>query len=144
MTHLTTMTASRALGRIADWQTALRAENKSPGTIFIYTDGATRYLRWCADGNLLPMSRAVLNSWIAGLLDGGSSPGTARIRQLAVRRFASWLTAGGEVARRRPVPRHQDTALRTAAGRTADRRRVSARSSPPVPSRTSMRGLRAR
>ncbi len=35
MTHLTTMTASRALGRIADWQTALRAENKSPGTIFI-------------------------------------------------------------------------------------------------------------
>jgi site-specific recombinase XerD len=97
MTHLTTMTASRALGRIADWQTALRAENKSPGTIFIYTDGATRYLRWCADGNLLPMSRAVLNSWIAGLLDGGSSPGTARIRQLAVRRFASWLTAGGEI-----------------------------------------------
>ena len=97
MTHLTTMTASRALDRIADWQTALRAENKSPGTICLYADGATRYLRWCADGNLLPMSRAVLNSWIAGLLDGGSSPGTARIRQLAVRRFASWLTAGGEI-----------------------------------------------
>ncbi|HET8959804.1 MAG TPA: hypothetical protein VFN12_05105, partial [Nocardioides sp.] len=96
MTHLTTMTASRALDRIADWQTALRAENKSPGTIFIYADGATRYLRWCADGDLLPMSRAVLNSWIAGLLDDGSSPGTARIRQLAVRRFAFWLTAGGE------------------------------------------------
>ncbi len=91
------MTASRALDRIADWQTALRAENKSPGTICLYADGATRYLRWCADGNLLPMSRAVLNSWIAGLLDGGSSPGTARIRQLAVRRFASWLTAGGEI-----------------------------------------------
>lgn len=97
MTHLTTMTAGRALDRIADWQTALRAENKSPGTIFIYTDGATRYLRWCADGDLLPMSRTALNSWIAGLLDGGSSPGTARIRQLAVRRFASWLTAGGEL-----------------------------------------------
>jgi integrase len=30
-------------------------------------------------------------------LDGGSSPGTARIRQLAVRRFAAWLTAGGEI-----------------------------------------------
>ncbi len=43
------------------------------------------------------MSRAALNSWIAGLLDAGSSPGTARIRQLAVRRFASWLTAGGEI-----------------------------------------------
>jgi site-specific recombinase XerD len=97
MTHLTTMTASHALDRITDWQTALRAENKAPGTIFIYADGATRYLTWCTDGDLLPMSRAALNSWIAGLLDDGSSPGTARIRQLAVRRFASWLTAGGEI-----------------------------------------------
>lgn len=39
----------------------------------------------------------MLNSWIAGLLDDGSSPGTARIRQLAVCRFAFWLTAGGEI-----------------------------------------------
>lgn len=97
MTHLTTMTAVHALDRIADWQTALRAENKSPGTIFTYSDGATRYLRWCAEADRVPMSRAALNSWIAGLLDAGSSPGTARIRQLAVRRFASWLTAGGEI-----------------------------------------------
>ena len=98
MTQLTTMTASHALDRMTDWQTALRAENKSPGTIFIYADGATRYLSWCAEADHLPMSRAALNSWIAGLLDGGSSPGTARIRQLAVRRFAAWLTAGGEIA----------------------------------------------
>lgn len=98
MTHLTAMPASHALDRITDWRIALRAENKSPGTIFIYADGATRYLTWCADGDHLPMSRAALNSWIAGLLDGGSSPGTARIRQLAVRRFAAWLTAGGEIA----------------------------------------------
>ncbi len=41
VTHLTTMTASHALDRIADWQTARRAENKSPGTIFTYSDGAT-------------------------------------------------------------------------------------------------------
>jgi integrase len=31
------------------------------------------------------------------LLDAGAAPGTARIRQLAVRRFASWLAAGGEI-----------------------------------------------
>ena len=97
MTQLTPLTAAHALDRIADWQTALRAENKSPGTVFIYADGATRYLRWCADGKRVPMSRAALNTWIAGLLDAGSSPGTARIRQLAVRRFAAWLTAGGEI-----------------------------------------------
>lgn len=96
MTHLMTMTAAHALDRVADGQTALRAENKSPGTIFIYADGATRYLRWCDDGGHLPMNRGSLNSWIAGLLDSGSSPGT-RIRQVAVRRFASWLNTGGEI-----------------------------------------------
>jgi len=94
---MTRLTASHALDRIPDWQTALRAENKAPGTIAVYADGATRYLRWCAEGDHLPMSRAALNQWIAGLLDTGSAPGTARIRQLAVRRFASWLTAGGEI-----------------------------------------------
>lgn len=97
MTHLTAMTAAHATDRLADWQTALRAENKAPGTVAIYADGAIRYLRWCADGDRLPMSRATLNSWIAGLLDAGAAPGTARIRQLAVRRFASWLSAGGEI-----------------------------------------------
>ena len=97
MTHLTAMTAAHALDRLTDWQTALRAENKAPGTVAIYADGTTRYLGWCADGDHLPMSRAALNSWIAGLLDAGAAPGTARIRQLAVRRFASWLTAGGEM-----------------------------------------------
>lgn len=85
------------IDRLADWQTALRAENKSPGTVAIYADGATRYLRWCAERDHLPMSRTALNQWIAGLLDAGAAPGTARIRQLAVRRFASWLTAGGEI-----------------------------------------------
>jgi hypothetical protein len=49
------------------------------------------------------MSRAALNQWIAGMLDAGAAPGTARIRQLAVRRFASWLTAGGEI-RADPFP----------------------------------------
>jgi site-specific recombinase XerD len=97
MTHLTDMSARHATDRLADWQIALRAENKSPGTVAVYADGATRYLRWCAEGDHRPMSRAALNLWIAGLLDAGAAPGTARIRQLAVRRFASWLTAGGEI-----------------------------------------------
>lgn len=97
MTELIDMSAAHALDRITDWQTALRAENKAPGTVAIYTDGAIRYLRWCAERDHLPMSRAALNSWTAGLLEAGAAPGTARIRQLAVRRFAAWLTAGGEI-----------------------------------------------
>ena len=132
MTHLTAMTAAHALDRLADWQTALRAENKAPGTVALYADGATRYLRWCADRDHLPMSRAALNSWIAGLLDAGAAPGTARIRQLAVRRFASWLTAGGEI--------HTDPFPGVKAPRVVPRwssrspTPSSAPSSPPAPS----------
>ena len=103
MTHLTAMTAADATDRLTDWQTALRAENKAPGTVTLYADGATRSLRWCADNDHLPMSRGAFNSWIAGLLDAGAAPGTARIRQLAMRRFAAWLTAGGEI-RTDPFP----------------------------------------
>ena len=36
------------------------------------------------------MSRAALNQWIAGLLEAGAAPGTARIRQLAVMTIAGW------------------------------------------------------
>lgn len=95
--HRTAITAVHAADRLAAWQTALRAENKSPGIVALYADGATRYLRWCTEHDHLPMSRAALNQWIAGLLDAGAAPGTARIRQLAVRRVASWFTAAGEI-----------------------------------------------
>lgn len=77
---------------------ALRAENKSPGTVTTYADCVTRYLRWCAAGGHRLMRRACLNQWVAGMLDAGSAPGTALIRQQAVRRFATWLTEGGELA----------------------------------------------
>jgi site-specific recombinase XerD len=97
MTDLTELSASDALDRLAAWRVALRAENKSPGTVTLYADGVTRYLRWCAERDHLPMRRASLNQWVAGMLDAGAAPGTARIRQQAVRRFASWLTAGGEL-----------------------------------------------
>src|SRR4051794_41593446 len=97
MTDLIDLSATSALDRLAAWQVALRAENKSPGTVTIYADCVTRYLRWCAEHDHLPMSRAVLNLWIAGMLDAGSAHGTARIRQQAVRRFAAWLTAGREI-----------------------------------------------
>jgi site-specific recombinase XerD len=97
MTDLIAMSATTALDRLAAWQVALRAENKSPGTVTIYADCVTRYLRWCAERDHRPMSRTALNQWVAGMLDAGSAPGTARIRQQAVRRFAAWLTAGGEL-----------------------------------------------
>ena len=97
MTELTAMTAARAFDRLAEWQLALRAENKAPGTIAVYTDGARRYLGWCQRTATAPMSRTTLQTWMARLLDAGSAPGTVRTRHQAVRRFAVWVIASGEV-----------------------------------------------
>jgi integrase len=94
---MTYLTVAAALDHLESWKLALRAENKAPGTIALYADCASRYLRWCTEHDRLPMSRGSLNHWVAGMLDGGNAPGTARIRQQAVRRFANWLTAGGEI-----------------------------------------------
>ncbi|KAA1423406.1 tyrosine-type recombinase/integrase [Mumia zhuanghuii] len=79
------------------WQIALRAERKSAQTLKSYGDGVRFYLDWCTANGAPPMSRASLNLWVAGLLDSGSAAATARSRQLAVRRFAAWLAAEGEI-----------------------------------------------
>lgn len=79
------------------WQLALRAERKSPQTLKAYSDGVRFYLAWCAEREADPMTRAALNLWVAGMLDGGAAAATARARQLAVRRFAAWLVEEGEI-----------------------------------------------
>jgi hypothetical protein len=83
MTDLISLTPAQALDRLAAWQLAMRAENKSPATIVGYTDATTRYLRWWPDGDLPPMSRTALNTWISGMLASGAAPATARTRQSA-------------------------------------------------------------
>jgi site-specific recombinase XerD len=80
------------------WQLALRAERKSPQTLKAYGEGVRQYLRWCATEGAEPFTRAALNLWVAELLDGGAAASTARSRQLAVRRFSSWLTDEQELA----------------------------------------------
>jgi site-specific recombinase XerD len=79
------------------WQLALRAERKSPQTLKAYSDGVRFYLAWCSEREAEPLTRASLNFWVADLLDGGAAAATARARQLAVRRFAAWLTEEGEI-----------------------------------------------
>ncbi|HEX2893171.1 MAG TPA: tyrosine-type recombinase/integrase [Marmoricola sp.] len=79
------------------WQLALRAERKSPQTLKTYGDGVRFFLDWCAEHDAEPMTKAALNAWVAALLEGGSAAATARSRQLAVRRFATWLAEEGEL-----------------------------------------------
>jgi site-specific recombinase XerD len=80
------------------WQLALRAERKSPQTLKSYGDGVRAYLAWCDAKTVEPMTRAGLNLWVAELLEAGAAASTARARQLAVRRFATWLTDEGEIS----------------------------------------------
>lgn len=75
----------------------MRAEAKSPGTIDTYTHGLRSYMTWCARAGRPPLSRATMTTWMCDMLEAGAAPGSARIRQLGVRRFVAWLIATGHV-----------------------------------------------
>ncbi|MQA15288.1 MAG: tyrosine-type recombinase/integrase [Pseudonocardiaceae bacterium] len=74
------------------WQVHLRAERKSPETVDSYATGVRQFLDWCRSTGTTPeLSRAAVNAFVAGILDRGAEPATARARQLSLRRFAEWL-----------------------------------------------------
>jgi hypothetical protein len=97
MTELTDLTVVQAAVLIPTWQLALRAEDKTPATIAVYTQGVENYLSWCNVRGAAPMSRTSLNTWISEMLDAGAAPGTSRTRQLAMRRYAAWLISAGRL-----------------------------------------------
>ncbi len=83
---------------LPSWELALRAERKSPQTVKSYGDGVRRFLSWCEVNDRTPMlDRASVNAFVADLLEAGAESATARSRQLAVRRFSSWLLDEGEI-----------------------------------------------
>lgn len=82
---------------LPSWELALRAERKSPQTVKSYGDGVRRFLSWCESESRSPvLDRSTLSAFVAGMLDAGAAPTTARSRQLAVRRFSGWLLEEGE------------------------------------------------
>ena len=84
---------------LPSWQLALKAERKSPGTLRTYTDGVTKFLRWCADkGHPAELSRTTVQAFLADLLDEGMEGNTARSRDLALKRYAAWLVDEGELS----------------------------------------------
>ena len=83
---------------LPSWQLALRAERKSPGTVRTYTDGVTRFLRWCADNSHpAQLTRSAVQAFLADLIDAGQEGNTARSRDLALKRFAAWMVSEGEL-----------------------------------------------
>jgi len=82
---------------LPSWLLSLRSDRKSEQTVKTYHDGVRFYLAWCVEHGAAPLERSSLRGWVTALLDGGSAPATARARQLAVRRFTSWLAEEGEL-----------------------------------------------
>lgn len=102
------------LDLLPEWELALRAEDKTPGTIEAYVGGAQRYLDWCTSSGAAPMLRTSLQAWMALLLDAGNAPGTVLARKQSFKRFGGWLLAIGQLlgdpflgvkgpAQRRPI-----------------------------------------
>ncbi|MFE1462529.1 tyrosine-type recombinase/integrase [Streptomyces nigra] len=80
------------------WLVHLAAERKSAQTLKTYGDGVRAFLRWCEAAECPPiLDRPTVNAFVSDLLDGGAEASTARSRQLAVRRFSTWLADEGEI-----------------------------------------------
>lgn len=82
---------------LPSWTLSLRADRKSALTIKSYSDGVHAYLTWCDAQDVNPLHRSSLRAFTTALLDKGNQPATAVARQLAVRRYAAWLTEEGEL-----------------------------------------------
>jgi site-specific recombinase XerD len=97
LSQLAQFTTDEAHALLPQWQATLRAEAKSPGTIDTYTHGLRTYLTWCGRHDEPPLVRTTMTTWMSEMLDAGAAPGSARIRQLGVRRFVAWLIGTGQV-----------------------------------------------
>jgi len=90
-------TAPDLAALLPSWELHLRAERKSPQTVKVYGDGVRALLRWCAaQDRPAVLDRPTMTGFVAGLLDAGAEPATARSRHLAVRRYSAWLLEEGE------------------------------------------------
>jgi site-specific recombinase XerD len=82
----------------SSWKVALRAQGKSQNTVEAYSAGVLRFLAWCtASGTPPALDRPTVSAFIDSLLNGGAERTTAQARQLALRRFSSWLAEEGEI-----------------------------------------------
>jgi integrase/recombinase XerD len=91
------VTAAELAGLLDSWVMHLRAERKSPKTIESYLYGAAPYLTWCDEQGVDPLAKRSLDTHIAGMLDRGAMPSTAKVRFKGVQHFTRWLAAEGEI-----------------------------------------------
>lgn len=82
------------------WLLRLAAERRSPKTRASYHEGIRQFLAWCEAEDRPPaLEPNTVAAFTTSVLDRGNAPATARLRQLAVRRFSAWLAAEDEIDR---------------------------------------------
>jgi site-specific recombinase XerD len=85
-------------GLLVSWQRVMRSEHKSAATVKTYSAGVAAFLRWCDSTGTNPvLDKATVQAFIAALLGAGAEGATAHARFKALRRFAAWLVAEGEL-----------------------------------------------
>jgi site-specific recombinase XerD len=91
--------AERLDDLVASWQRHLRAADKAPRTVELYTQSVRFYCRWLADHGreqtLDELTRSAIVAWLGGLADAGRSTNTLSTRFRGLRRFCRWLVAEG-------------------------------------------------
>jgi integrase/recombinase XerD len=92
------MTAPDLAALLPSWERHLRAERKSPGTVQLYARGVRAFLAWTVSHKIdTVLDRPTVTAFIADLLDAGRAGNTVAARQLALRQYAKWLVAEGEL-----------------------------------------------
>lgn len=83
---------------LPSWIRSLRAERKSPHTIKAYRKGIVAFTEWCESTGTTPeLTKAAVETFITARLDQGHAAKTVGNQLLALRQFANWLVAEGEI-----------------------------------------------
>jgi len=91
--------AERLDDLVASWQRHLRAADKAPRTVELYSQSVRFYCRWLADQGreqtLDELTRSAIVAWLGDLADAGRSTNTLATRFRGLRRFCRWLVTEG-------------------------------------------------
>lgn len=90
-------TAAELADLAQSWRIALEVQRKSTHTLTLYMTGVRLWLEWSEAHALPPLARSTVNAYGADLLAQGKEANTVRSRLAAVRAFARWLAAEGEL-----------------------------------------------
>ncbi|OQZ90026.1 hypothetical protein BST11_15070 [Mycobacterium alsense] len=83
---------------LESWLRLLRTEEKSPKTIAAYREGVQAFITRCEHRREKPaLTRDAALAFVTDMMDAGLSTNTIRLRLIAVKQFAKWVSVEEEV-----------------------------------------------